>query len=50
MHLKYRKPARFCRFNRLFFALQHKKLGALTADEVKTAALLQLVGMGAHLL
>ncbi len=31
-------------------ALEHKKLGALTASEVKTAALLQLVGMGAHLL
>lgn len=30
--------------------LEHKTLGVLTADEVKRSALLQLVGMGAHLL
>lgn len=31
-------------------ALQQETLGALTADEVKRSALLQLVGMGAYLL
>lgn len=31
-------------------ALQHEQLGALTADAVRQSALLQLAGMGAHLL